>query len=352
MLLGCLILLEFGLSIRYMLKNSKLYYLNKDYYRFNSEIGYQIREKIQVHIPFTKKNQKSTGMIFYDCGRFGFRWYKALSNERPILFLGDSFTESVQFPNEITFCGQLFSKLNNSRTIINAGLGACRMVHLYNILRVFGPRLNPSFIFVQISHNDFYDKALGLNDTDNKFEHRLMLTIPSSRLEELISYSMLGHHLWRFIFKKTQHRYEVEKKIAILSDYLNCDTWYRSIELNCLRMLMIPGEWRLIFYVPPSPFFSNATQEEKGRAVNEISLGNKDAYDLFIGYYNRLLEFNEAFNKLGIQLIDMNERLNTLTANKRMELFIDRSHLSEDGHRWLSEELLKIFKQENQDNNF
>jgi GDSL-like lipase/acylhydrolase family protein len=82
--------------------------------------------------------------------------------EKPILFVGDSFTEGYGVSDGEEFPELIRRALVNKQgrhapTVVNAGIGNAGTGHWVKLLRLEGKRLDPRLVVLQFSGNDFAD---------------------------------------------------------------------------------------------------------------------------------------------------------------------------------------------------
>lgn len=184
-----LLFAELLFNIAYIFIKRKPFWAERSAYRFDRKIGYSVKSNLSKTIPKKKKNERDSDTAYYFTGEYGFRWYEG-TEDKCIWFVGDSFTESVYFINNRTFCGKLHGFLGKKVKIVNSGLGGCRQVHMREIIKRFKEKIKPNLLFVQISHNDFYDKAIKLKNPENKYSHRVLPQIGRNELAQIMDNSI------------------------------------------------------------------------------------------------------------------------------------------------------------------
>ncbi|WP_029460263.1 SGNH/GDSL hydrolase family protein [Solidesulfovibrio alcoholivorans] len=329
------LLAELALAWRSWRKNKVTRWRYRQPYAFDRETGYKATAHFRQHVARPPKNAKSTGVTHYDTGAHGLRWHNPGAPGGRVLFLGDSFTEATDQENARTFVGLLARRFPNLECV-NAGLGGARSVHFLRLLAKHLPELRPRAVVVQLSHNDFYDAALGLTRLDDPFSHRLTHALPGSDLESALWRSHVGHLACLALARRRRIVMSQDAKLRVLTENLDNPAWADQIVSCCQRMAALKGAPPMLFYVSPHPFARGIDPQTLARALPEIGIASPAGYDIFVRYYERMGAVKARLDAAGVVIRDPNRRLDALPFRERLDLFVDRSHLSSAGHVWFA----------------
>jgi lysophospholipase L1-like esterase len=337
------IFFEIVFNLIYFFSHKTWYFKNRGYYCFSSKLGYAHRKNLSIIKKRNKKNEKDSGEIHYHTGKYGFSWLYGLSvNSRKIFFIGDSFTESTHFDKPNSFTGEIWKQFEGQYTVINAGIGGGRMIHIRKIFEEYYKFLKSDLTFIQLSHNDFYDNVLGLTDFNNIYSHRLSPSLPKNIIDNFCSYTIMGNKFFSNLRTKRKN-YTLKEKVSLLKKANQNEEWLQNIINECNLIKKINNSAKIFFYIPPSPFLNFLDKKQKQCIVDSIGMENIEAYGVFVEAFNKLLESRVIFNENNIHLTEFQSELQAIPIQQISDLFIDRSHLSKKGHRWFAKKLLQEF---------
>jgi len=266
---------------------------------------------------------------------------KGKDTKRIIVF-GDSFTEAVQVDWDKNYCTLLEGLLKDSSgkcEVINAGISdySPRLEYLY--LREKLIHFKPDYLILQLFANDIYDDSI----YKDRYKDDIMAPLKKSFF---YSHSRLYHYTLRqrgkLLKKFTRDR---DKKSTISNRFffiikgnerLKEESW-RTTESYLLKMKELSNQEGIelaVFVVPVEAQVSPSGEMSK---ASQFYFDEKptDDFDKHVEGFCR---------REGLDYIDM---LSVFRDNAKSELYFEKEgHLTEEGHRVVSDTLFKYLKED------
>lgn len=347
LLLGCVV---------YPLRRGTTWYrmVGSTIWRFDPRLGFAYRPNLVVQRPTTPLPTAPRGIFLKDhrTGAEGFlcqeRVAELAARHRLIFCLGDSVTAGTEAPHGRAYPAVLDRLVRpQGYRVINAAVGGYRSIHerLWFEQRILPYR--PAAILMSSGYNDVEDAAYGYARRGDPFAHCLSDRIPRTRLGAAAQSSALIHVLRRRLAARQGRGDGVsEPPAAKLAAMLEAPSWLEEWRehLSAIAERCRQEGIRFILVSHVSPVFEGASEEDKRLADGDLNMSGR--FDLFLRYLQLIEPEAEALcGRTGGTYLDLRPAFERHCrqcagpdyARRRYRLFIDRMHLSEEGHAAVAE---------------
>lgn len=339
-------------------RSRKNYYwiVKNSIYRFDPVLGHSLKPNLRSCNPTLPVPNAPRKVLNFDIrtDRNGFLFPATIEEEKKryglIFCLGDSIAMGSESRHDRTFSANLDKLVvGNGFRCVNASVGGYRAYHQLILLKHKILYYKPKAVILSTGWNDFEGFAYDEYRPYDQFTSCLSCGLPKNSVESVLDHSALYHvikKIGRVALGKNKLELAASDKPGRLEKALQSGQWLNEWR-DCVKQIIELTELNGIdCYLLSAvvPVYKSAPPEAKRLADAELDMGGR--FDLFVEYADTINNEMRILCQDGKAcFIDLASCLDKhcegpdggMQYKKRFALFVDRTHLSEDGNAFIAD---------------